>query len=114
MYADYHERALYRLLEQSRNGRGHWRDAVERHHAHGKLESAAYHSHDEHQPESGLLEIRRSDSGYRRCDFDGDESIVVHRRQALSFSVFYRNWMGDQGWQKRPHDQKPQLQRNYH
>ena len=36
---------------------GHWRDAFERHHAHGKLEPAADYSHDEHQPESGLVEI---------------------------------------------------------
>ena len=39
----------------------------------------------------------------------GDQPLLVHRRPPLPFSVFHGNRLGNQGWQKRPHDQKSQL-----
>src|SRR6185437_13669552 len=43
----------------------------------------------------------------------GDESLVVHRRPALPFSVFHGNRLGNQKWPAHAHDQNAELQWNH-
>ena len=45
---------------------------------------------------------------------NGDQSLLVHRRPPLPFSVFHRDRLGDQEWQESAHVEKSQLQRDHY
>src|SRR5579885_1119526 len=72
-------RPISGLSFEPRNRPSHRPPPFLRRHAHGKLESPAHHSHDQHQPAARLLERRRPNRGYGRRHSHGDESFLVHR-----------------------------------
>src|SRR5260370_9680211 len=57
--------------------------------------------------------VRRSTCRHGRWNSDGDEPVVVHRRSAVSVSIFDGDWVGDQGREARANVEEPELQRNY-
>src|SRR5437899_10374209 len=100
MHADHHEWAVHRLSEVARDGAHGRGEPVGRDDAGGRMEQAADDPHDEHQLAAGA---EAAESGATDCsdgsrDSDADESLVVHRRQALQLSVRVRDWVGDQSW----------------
>ena len=89
-------------------------DAFERHHARHQLGAASADPHDQRQPAARRANARRSVRGRRPRHLHGDQSQLVHRRQALQLPVRLRNRLGDQGRQARAHAEEPNLQRHHH
>ena len=84
--------------------------------ARGRLEPASDRAHDQCQYPAGRS---AADSGTaHRVDrprhSDGDQSLVVDRRQAIQLSVRLRNGLGDCRRQARSHAEEPFLLRHHH
>src|SRR5215467_5883867 len=108
MYADHHQRTLYRIPEFAGNGTHDWRRSVRWHIAGRRMEPAADDSYDQHQHPSWRVAAHAGavDSRYRFRHLPGNEQVLVDRRQTLQLPVRMRNWMGDQAWQARAHAEK--------
>ena len=101
-------------LSNRETGCFHRPETLRRNDAHGIVEPPADHPHDQHQHSSRNVALQGPDRRHRRRHFDGDESLLVHRRPPLPFSVFHGNCLGNQGRQENAHAEKSQLQRHHH